>query len=203
MPGFLRSTYGMKDADEVRDHYDRWAASYDEEIAANGYATPARCAAALARHLPDGGAPVLDYGCGTGLSGAALRAVGFAVVDGADVSKGMLAGARAGGAYRHLHAVSVRTPFEGLDLASYAAVACVGVIGAGAAPFSLMDALLDGMRPGALLVLSLNDHALADPQARVRLEGLARAGHSVLEDEDGEHLPGIGLRSRVYVIRRA
>ncbi|PRY95109.1 methyltransferase family protein [Hasllibacter halocynthiae] len=202
MSGFLEDAYGARTQEAVNAHYDRWAESYDAEVAENGYATPRRCAEALARHLPDRAAPILDYGCGTGLSGAAFRAAGFTAIDGADVSEGMLAQARVRGAHRTLHHVSPEAPFEGIDVRSYAAVACVGVIGAGAAPFTLFDDVLAAMGSGALFVLSLNDHSLADPEARARLDSLAPSPHTLLEAEDGEHLPGIGLRSRVVVIRR-
>ena len=52
-------------------------------MAASRYATPVRIAAAL-RQMASPGDPILDYGCGTGLSGAALREAGFALVDGTD-----------------------------------------------------------------------------------------------------------------------
>lgn len=202
MSGFLKDTYGARSQEDVNAHYDRWAASYDAEVAENGYATPRRCAEALARHLPDRRAPLLDYGCGTGLSGAAFRAAGFEAIDGADVSEGMLAQARHRGAHRHLFHVAPDAPFRGIEVPSYGAVACVGVIGAGAAPFTLFETVLGAMAPGALFVLSLNDHALADPEGQARLEGLGPSPHEVLEEADGEHLPGIDLRSRVLVIRR-
>ncbi len=71
---FLDKVYDAKGTDETRALYDDWAASYDAEIAENGYATPRRCAEALAGFATDPSLPVLDFGCGTGLSGLALRA---------------------------------------------------------------------------------------------------------------------------------
>jgi len=67
--GFLERAYGLDDAESTRDFYRDWAATYDEEIRANGYATPRRCAAALAGLVEDTSAPLHDLGCGTGLSG--------------------------------------------------------------------------------------------------------------------------------------
>ncbi len=55
--------------------------------------TPARCVEALARFVPLD-QPVLDVGCGTGLSGAALAAGGFVDVSGQDVNQAMLDVAR-------------------------------------------------------------------------------------------------------------
>ena len=57
---------------------------------------------ALARANPGLESPVVDLGCGTGLSGEALRAAGFADVDGYDFSEGMLALARKKNCYREI-----------------------------------------------------------------------------------------------------
>ena len=79
---FLEKVYGLNTVEETVDHYNRWAASYDAEIAENNYATPGRIADALWSVLPDATAPLLDFGCGTGLSGVALRRVGYETIDG-------------------------------------------------------------------------------------------------------------------------
>ena len=68
--GALGDVYGAKSTDEVAALYDRWADTYDSEMAVAGYRHPSICLALLARHLPRGAAPVLDAGCGTGLVGA-------------------------------------------------------------------------------------------------------------------------------------
>ena len=76
MTGFLDKVYAARDAASTRDLYDDWAATYDAEIGDNGYATPGRCAEALKQFSQDLSQPVLDFGCGTGLSGLALRLAG-------------------------------------------------------------------------------------------------------------------------------
>ena len=195
MTGFLGRAYDASSADETRALYDDWAASYDAELGANGYATPARCAEALARHAPLV-EPVLDIGCGTGLSGVAFKAQGFGAVDGADPSPEMLARAEATGAYRHLRRSDPDDPFEA---GAYEIIAAVGVVGIGAAPASLVDRAWDALPPGGLLCLSLNDRALAVPDFADLIE--ARRPH-VLFEEYGPHLPGIDLMSRVYVLRK-
>ena len=86
----LDSAYSLSSAAETQSFYDDWAGSYDAEVAGNGYATPARCARALAAKVEDKSAPILDIGCGTGLSGLALRRGGFTHIDGTDLSEKML-----------------------------------------------------------------------------------------------------------------
>ena len=79
---FLDKAYQARDAASTRTLYDDWSASYDAEVSENGYATPKRCAEALASFTQDMSAPILDFGCGTGLSGLALKLAGFEVIDG-------------------------------------------------------------------------------------------------------------------------
>ena len=74
---FLDHAYGLTSVEDTRAFYADWSLSYDAELHRNGYVTPQRCAEALARHMPDKSGPVLDVGCGTGLSGMELRAAGF------------------------------------------------------------------------------------------------------------------------------
>jgi len=199
---FLDKAYTARSATGTRQLYDDWAASYEAELTQNGYVTPARCAAALAAHMPDRAAPVLDFGCGTGLSGAALAAEGFAVIDGLDLSGDMLARAREKRVYRSLIQVEPDAPLAH-RAGDYAAVAAVGVIGVGAAPLATIDALMDRLAPGGLFVLSFNDRALANPAHEARLMAWADTPRAeLLLREHGAHIPGIGIGANVYVLKR-
>lgn len=194
---FLKKVYEVSGDDALRDLYDDWAATYDSETGANGYATPGRCAAAL-RHAglaPD--AEILDIGCGTGLSGAALAEAGFTTIDGSDLSPGMLDKARALGVYRDLWLP------DDLPDRRYDAVAAVGVIGPGAAPLDLFDTCLAHLRPGGLFVFSFNDHALDLPEFPARVARAVEAGEALSRfEEHGPHLPGMNLKSTVYVLEK-
>ena len=201
--GFLNKAYGVKDADSVRQLYDDWAATYEAEIAENGYATPGRCAEALAGHAADKSAPILDFGCGTGLSGLALKLAGFETIDGVDVSADMLKGAESKGIYRNLSRIEPGGGLPG-EPGDYAAIAAIGVIGAGAAPIDVFDTLMHHLDQGGYLVLSLNDHALADPVNEAKISEWVDCGAARLLVRDyGPHLPGIDLKSNVYVIEKA
>lgn len=200
---FLDKVYGARDAESTRDLYDAWSASYDAEVGGNGYATPARCAKALAKFTQDVARPVLDFGCGTGLSGLALKLAGFETIDGLDLSADMLAQADAKKVYRNLSQIEAGSalPHKPGD---YEAIAAIGVIGAGAAPVSVLHTLMKGLAKGNKLVLSFNDHALQDPQNEAGVnEWLDCGAARLLFREHGPHLPGIGLESTVYVIEKA
>lgn len=198
---YLDRVYTARDSDTTRALYDAWAASYDAEIAENGYATPGRCAAALAAHVKDKTAPVLDFGCGTGLSGLALKLAGFATLDGVDLSPEMVAQARAKEIYRKLSVIGPDDP--PCKPGDYAAIAAIGVIGLGAAPASAFDRLMGALAPGGRLVLSYNDHTLKDARFVGRLNGWLDSGHArLLFREHGPHLPGKNMNSTVYVIEK-
>jgi predicted TPR repeat methyltransferase len=200
--GYLDKAYGLEPGADTESFYDGWADSYEADLAANGYATPARCAAALAAAGVEKSAPVLDFGCGTGLSGAALRAAGFETVDGWDVSEGMLAKAREKGCYREL----VRVDPEGAPPepeTPYAAALAAGAIGAGAAPPEALDILMGALAPGGVAVLSLNDHTLQNAAYEGRINDWLDCGAAeLLAREPGDHLPGIGLGAVVYTLRK-
>ena len=53
---------------DSRALYAEWSDTYDQEVGKNGYATPGRTAKTLAQFVTDLNQPILDYGCGTGLS---------------------------------------------------------------------------------------------------------------------------------------
>ena len=39
---FLKNTYGLETPEETQGHYQKWAATYEDEVAEHGYATPGR-----------------------------------------------------------------------------------------------------------------------------------------------------------------
>ena len=199
---FLKDVYALKSVDDMRALYDDWSATYDEEVGGKGYATPARLAKALAGLMTDHAAPILDFGCGTGISGAAMKAEGFSVIDGCDLSAEMLARAREKQAYRRLWQAEAEAPCPP-GPGDYAAITAVGVVSVGAAPPETLDQLVGALAPGALLAFSFNDHTIEDPRFEARVtDYLATGTCTQLFREDGEHLPGIGLRSTVFVLQR-
>lgn len=200
---FLDRVYDQTTPEETQALYDAWAASYDAEIAENGYATPGRVAEAMFRHLPEPDTPILDFGCGTGLSGLALKLAGFSVIDGMDPSPEMVDGARKKGVYRTL------TVIDMVDAAPvpkdmYRAITAIGVIGTGAAPASTFHLLLRALPRGGYLGASLNDHALKDPHFEGALNQWLDCGAArLLFKKYGPHLPGLNLKSNVYIIEKA
>lgn len=201
--GFLDRAYDLDDAEKTKAFYESWAATYEAETRANGYATPARCAAALAGCALDKGAAMLDLGCGTGLSGAAFRDAGFTCIDGTDFSQEMLACARTKeGVYRKLMASDLNDPLPGAP-GDYANAAAVGVFSPGHAPPEMIDAVMEKLPAGGCFVFSLNDHALDIPGYEEHIEALVDEGRAQIAfREYGDHLPKRELGAVVAVLRR-
>ena len=138
-------------------------ATYEAEVAEHGYATPDRVAQALWSKMPDLAlTPILDYGCGTGLSGVALRKAGFEVIDGMDPTrKDAERRAAKGCVPQPLKSFEITEPAP-LTPGAYAAITAIGVIGSGAAPPETLDMLMNALPKGGKLAFSFNDHTLAD-----------------------------------------
>lgn len=181
--------------------YQDWAASYDADVTNAGYATPDRCAAALAEHLPKT-ARLLDFGCGTGLSGQAMTRAGFTQIDGVEITAEMLDLAHTTGVYKKLWQGQPGT-LSGVTPGDYAAIVAVGVVSLGAAPPETLSLLLDHLNPGGLMVISFNDPTLADGSYDAALDQEIAAGRAeILSRAHGDHLPGKDMMSDVIVLKR-
>lgn len=198
----LARAYKLETVAETQDFYTEWAATYDAEVMANGYATPARCASALAGFTPEQDLAILDIGCGTGLSGKHLAEAGFTRIDGCDLNAEMLEVAKTRNVYDRLWQSTLKDPFPFED-GTYDAITAIGVIGPGAAPVDLLYGLLKKLKSGGFTVFSLNDTALADPQYECCVMSYTDCGaFELLFKEYGDHLPGHGLKSNIYVMRK-
>lgn len=199
---FLENAYGHGSGDAARKFYDDWAATYDAEIAENGYATPLRCAAALASNSKDQSRPVLDLGCGTGLSGAALHSAGFTSIDGWDPSAEMIRRAEKLHVYRVLRQIDPEARLSA-PANAYTAVNAAGVLSPGLAPPEALDQMLAFLPSGGHVVFSLNDHAMEDGAHYRRMCEITDLGAALLRfKEYGDHLPGRDMKSWVYVLEK-
>ena len=198
---YLDKIYSADSAD-LRPFYAQWAPSYDQEVGENGYVTPLRIAEALARHVKDLSIPILDYGCGTGVSGQAFQEAGFLTIDGVDISAEMLEVAAQKKIYRHLEVFAPETG-PNVKLGAYQIIAAVGVIGAGAAPLAVLDKMMALLAPKGLLVFSFNDHTLEDPAYDGLVEDYVNQGQAVLHlKEYGDHLPKQKINSNIYILEK-
>ena len=202
--GALGQVYSAKKPEEVAALYDRWADTYDAEMAAAGYRHPSIALALLARHLQRGSAPVLDAGCGTGLVGEWLGIVGYPRVEGLDISAGMLARAEQKGAYARLHKLALGGPLPFAD-GHFAGIVSAGVFTTGHVGADGLDELIRICRSGGAIVLTVKntlwEGGFAARIAELEAQGLVKR---VEETEPYVSMPGeVGtVPSRAVVLRR-
>jgi predicted TPR repeat methyltransferase len=108
-------------------YYDKWAQSYDADLPRMGYDAPKRAAAIMVEHGVPFDAPVLDAGCGTGLTGLELSKAGYRDITGIDLSLESLQAAEAKGVYRHLKKRDMNKTLAFGDN-GFAAVQCIGTL---------------------------------------------------------------------------
>lgn len=202
---FLDKAYGITREDQALEMYEAWAETYDIEVRdENDYRQPERCAQALEKLLLPATEPVLDVGCGTGLSGLGLKAHGYEVIDGCDFSDAMLAKADLTGAYRRLFSANLNQPPMAAKNGAYAAVTAVGIFSFGHVKADAMKEILRVVRPGGFVVIGLNQHFYEEGSLTEKLTALEEDGKiKLLSQEHGEHVPGTGTTGWVIVLERA
>lgn len=197
----LRKIYKLTGPDEARDVYNDWAATYDEDTTAGmGYVAPGLAAQRLVE-LVDPEATVLDTGCGTGLVGAALaeRARGL-TVDGVDISPGMLEKAASLGVYRTLSTADLTKPLVAADSA-YDAVICVGTLTGGHVGPEAFEEFARVVRPGGVVVATVNSLIWGSGGYPAYLEGMAGRGLvRIKETEERPYHEQEGITCRLCVL---
>jgi len=201
--GLLGTAYDLETGEETLAHYQRWAATYDQEVGVdNGYAQPARCAAAL-DEATDRPGSVLDVGCGTGLSGIALRDVGFTDLDGCDFSPPMLERAAETGVYRRLFEADLNAGL-GIQDGTYDHAVAVGVFSFAHIRPDALRSVIRAVRPGGTVVAGLNDHFWDEGSMPAEFDAVEADGlATVTSRQHGEHLPAAGIEGWVVTLRKA
>ena len=200
----LGDAYGAQTSAELAAVYDRWSDSYDEYMDGVGYRHPAICVALLARHVPPGNVRVLDAGVGTGIVGELLAIVGYAAIDGIDISQGMLDKAAEKGLYADLRVADMTQP---LDLISdhYGAVISSGVFTTGHVGSEGVGQLLAVCETGGHLVITVKVGVWQD-DIQPFLHALVRDGKVRIVDQTEPYLSMPGdpntIPSLAIVIRK-
>ncbi|MBY0338189.1 MAG: methyltransferase domain-containing protein, partial [Acetobacteraceae bacterium] len=190
----------------VRELFDAFAPRFDAELeGALAYRTPALLAEMLAGTPPG---RVLDAGCGTGISGAALKP--FATrLEGVDLSPRMLEQARAKGLYDALHEADL------LDMlprrkAAWDVIAAADVLNYLGELGPVMAAIRAALKPGGVAVFSLEAgesgtvlgeglryrHGRDAAETAIAAAGLRvqEAREATLREEKGRPVAGLLLR---------
>lgn len=155
----LGSVYAAGSNDDTAQAYAAWAATYDGETAALGYALPFQILSWVTRYVPAGEGPLLDAGCGTGLSGPTLKVLGYHNVEGLDLSSDMLALAGSRGAYSRLTQAALGDPLPWPD-GHFRAFFSTGVFTIGHAPASGLFELVRITAKGGHAIFTVRDQVM-------------------------------------------
>ena len=185
------SHYGSCTA--IREAFDRIAPTYHAAIMSSG--APARAAGCLTPHLA-AGARGIDFGCGSGAMGIALRDAGWrGPLDGVDLSPGMLELARQSGGYATLSELNLLIPDEAARVAGgYYFGVELGLIGDYLPYYMVLPMMVAAVRPGGLLGFGVEPKSTPErPLFRVAAEqGLEILSEEVL------HIPAAVLERETY-----
>ena len=153
----IEKARALEGADQTQAFYRDWASSYDVDIAGElKFIGPARIAEVLANHVADKTAPVIDLGCGTGLVGEAMTALGFTGIDGLDLSPDMLEVARAKGVYREMIEADLLAPLA-IPAGTYSAAVSAGTFTTGHVDASALPEIARIIRPGGIVACVIAD----------------------------------------------
>lgn len=142
----------------IQAAFDRFGPEYHEAILASG--APAGAARALMPFLqPD--AQGIDFGCGSGVLGMALKDAGLRQpLDGLDLSSVMLDLARATGCYRHLHRANLLLPADCPPLAApYDFAITMGLMGDYVPYYIALPHILSSLKKNAHLGYTVEERS--------------------------------------------
>jgi predicted TPR repeat methyltransferase len=186
----------------VTETFDRFAATFDQNLANLGYRAPQLVSAALLDLVGERPALdcVLDAGCGTGLCGELLRPLTLRLI-GVDLSSAMIEAARTKGHYDEL-AVGELVAFMRGHQAAFDAVVCADTLVYFGALEQAFAATAHCLRKPGRLVMTLE--RLGDgASANYRLEPHGRYTHRLEYVHDALAKAGFRLmRSDESVLRR-
>lgn len=191
--GFFKDAYDLETTEQTKLFYSKWAQTYDKEIGEEAdYQQPARCAIALDGLINDKTVPILDVGCGTGLSGMALANAGYSNIVGCDLSDEMLALAGKTNCYTRLFETDLNKPPIDIKSDSIAGIAAVGVFSFGHVAPGAIDEFIRVLKTGGVFVIGLNDHYYDEGSFPDKLNELENSNIiSILSAEHGPHLKNV------------
>jgi ubiquinone/menaquinone biosynthesis C-methylase UbiE len=201
-------TTGDDEAAKCKALYDEWAKTYDQDLLdpSQDYVGPANAAKAILNYggkLDD--AVVLDVGCGTGLVGIAVRSAGGSstIIDGADISTGMLEAAAKTGVYRNLHTVNLLEPIPISD-GIYDVVICVGTLTAGhVGPVPALKEFVRVCKDGGLVVATIRENIWTKDGYEAEVRRLESEGLAKIESMDSAaYRQGQSVNAIMLVMRK-
>ncbi|KAI5356514.1 Putative S-adenosyl-L-methionine-dependent methyltransferase, Methyltransferase domain 25 [Septoria linicola] len=213
---YLKRAYELNSTAAAHDLYSEWAASYDKDLTSGAYASPLKAVEAYLAHLSSATSTqtdkpaltVLDAGCGTGMvaecliPSAQLTGQSF-IVDGVDLTPGMLDVAREKDIYRKLSTADLNELLMIVD-GTYDAVLCVGTLTKGhVGPRVFAEFVRVVKAQSGLVVATVHGEIWESGGYRAEVEGLQSAGDvDVLSTAEFGLIEGQSRGGRMVVLRK-
>lgn len=185
--------------------YDKWAATYNNDLAPDSqdYVAPLLTAQTALQFSPNRKGAILDAGCGTGLVGEALTLGGATVVDGLDLSPAMLKVAEKTGVYRHLDVGDMTKPLA-KPSNMYDVITCAGTFTHGhVGPDPALRELVRLARRGGVVVATVIEDLWQAGGFQAEVEKLAAEGLVKVASLDlKDYVKGRGDKARFVVLEK-
>ena len=164
------------DSTTVEQDYDTFATSgtYDETFEDWGYVGPETAAAIMRNYVPLD-SRVLDAACGSGLTGTAMRTLGYRHIAGIDISARLLELAARTGAYERLERVDMQSFPLPFDDDVFDAVCFIGAL-TYFETTEILRQLCRIVRSGGYVVFSQRDDIMREQRYADRLRELEDDG---------------------------
>ena len=183
--------------------YDEWSQSYEQDLVGNlGYTGHLIAANALAGIAPDKAASIIDIGCGTGLVGQELTALGYTHIDGIDIAEEMLNVARPKAIYGKLVWGDLMKT-TAIETGAYQAAVCAGSFAPGHLGPECYPEIIRMVQPGSPIVIFMNGAHFVEDGYQAYIDRLEQSGvWTVIEIKAFNYMSALDRPGRLIVARK-
>lgn len=160
---------------EIEGYYDNWARDYDQNLRDWNYQAP-KVAAGLLKQEVAIESNILDAGCGTGLSGTALKDAGYQHIAFMDISQDSLDLAHKTGAYTALKQVNMQVSPLPYETDEFAGLQCVGVLTYAPDTDGILREFCRIVQSGGLVMFTQRDDLFAERHCTAVFQALEDKG---------------------------
>ena len=183
--------------------YDEWSQSYEQDLVGDlGYTGHLIAANALAGIAPDKAASIIDIGCGTGLVGQELTALGYTHIDGIDIAEEMLNVARPKAIYGKLVWGDLMKTTT-IETGAYQAAVCAGSFAPGHLGPECYPEIIRMVQPGSPIVIFMNGAHFVEDGYQAHIDRLEQSGvWTVIEIKAFNYMSALDRPGRLIVARK-
>lgn len=182
---------GSQKSEEVEDYYNNWAKDYDKNIRDWKYDAP-EVAAQMLRKYSEVDGTVCDAGCGSGLTGVALKQEGFNSIIGFDLTPDFADVAKEKKVYDDVHLVNMHDrPFRYGDN-EFANLICIGTLTYIENVPAVLREFARITKPGGMVIFTHRTDMIDAPEYQKDLKAIETDGvwKEVYVSEPKPYLPG-------------